>query len=68
MVMLMRMDDKRRKIQKKYRQEIEQKVDGKVSNKERLLIITVLFLIVIIIILFQDVFVNPNNRIIRIIS
>ncbi len=68
MVILMRMDDKRRQLQKKYRQEIKQKrVDEKGENKEKLLIVTVLFLIIIIIILFQDVFVNPN-RIIRIIS
>ena len=64
----MRMDDKRRQVQKKYRQEIEQKrVDEKVKNKEKLVIAIVLLLIVIIIILSQYVFVNPT-RTIRIIS
>lgn len=65
----MRMDDKRRQLQKKYRQKIEQnRLDKKANNKEKLLVVIVLFLLVLIILLFQDVFINPNNRIIRITS
>ncbi|MEH7356777.1 hypothetical protein V7150_25035 [Neobacillus drentensis] len=63
----MKLDDKRKKIQLKYRQKIKQQAENhKNHRKETAVIAVVLILIVLLSIFFNDIFNPKPDRIIKI--